>query len=155
GVVADRRQERRIGAEREGGERAALLEDGVVELDRDVLRVTGRAAVAHHDQAAPLAKAPRELANAGLECAGVLLEEARRELGALPRLADDRVPHGATGSVRGTGARPYWKYAAQAPSFETIVAPSGVRGVQVTPNAGHSQGFFTPRRIAPLMHAAG
>ena len=44
------------------------------------------------------------------------------------------------------------EYAAQAPSAETIVAPSGVWGVHCVPNAGHSCGFFIPFRTSPLRH---
>src|SRR5215208_1038713 len=46
---------------------------------------------------------------------------------------------------------PYKWYAAHAPSEDTIVAPSGVCGVHSLPNAGHWCGFFSPRRISPLM----
>ena len=45
--------------------------------------------------------------------------------------------------------RPAWKYAAHAPSVETIGAPSGRSGVHSVPNAGQSCGFARPRSTSP------
>ena len=59
----------------------------------------------------------------------------------------------ATGSLTMPAVRR--KYAAQAPSADTMVAPSGCAGVHRLPNAGQSCGFLRPRRIWPLMHSAG
>ena len=51
--------------------------------------------------------------------------------------------------------RLYWYQAAQAPSAETIGAPSGFIGVQRLPNAGQSIGFFRPCSTSALMHSVG
>src|SRR6185312_3802413 len=80
---------------------------------------------------------------------GVGEAEAGDEIGALARLANDRFLHATSSGLRCA------KYAAHAPSLDTIVAPSGVSGVQSLPNAGHSHGFFTPRSTSPLIQRAG
>ena len=43
-------------------------------------------------------------------------------------------------------------YAAQAPSEDTIVAPSGLRGVHSLPNAAHSCGLIRPWSTSPERH---
>lgn len=43
----------------------------------------------------------------------------------------------------------YKKYAAQAPSLETIGAPQGCSGVHCVPNAGQAVGFIRPDKTSP------
>ena len=48
---------------------------------------------------------------------------------------------------------PYWKYAEQAPSLETIHAPIGCSGVQPFPNTLQSQGLHFPCSTSPQRQA--
>ncbi len=61
-----------------------------------------------------------------------------------PVVGARRFAHLPPPSVPAGSTPRYRKYAAHAPSFETIGAPSGRSGVQRVPNAGHSCGFFVP-----------
>lgn len=54
------------------------------------------------------------------------------------------------GAFFGASNRRYRWYAAHAPSLETMVAPSGLRGVHSLPNAAHSCGLMSPWRTSPL-----
>jgi hypothetical protein len=92
-VVGERGQQGRVGDQRAGRQRAALLDDRMRELDGHVHRVAGRAAVAHHVEAAAPAKPRRERLRGGLEPLRARREEAGRELGGLGDLAQDGVLH--------------------------------------------------------------
>ena len=147
GVVADRGQERGVVGQRQRRQRAALLDDRVLELDGDVLRVAGRAAVADRTAGAPPpAKRSASACDAALRGASALAaKNALAASRALARLAQDRVSSssaparhaarvgGRTGSRRRTRPRPRpWSRRAAS------------RGVHCRPNAGQSRRLLEP-----------
>ena len=76
------------------GQGAPLLDDRVHELDRDVLRVAGRAAVAHHVQSRPPAcEALGHRPGAAPRARRRAPRRSALQLGALARLAEDGVLH--------------------------------------------------------------
>jgi hypothetical protein len=93
GVVGDRGQCGGIGGERQRRKGFALLDDGVLELDRDVLRIAGGAAIPHHEQPTSPAEPFGESPDACLERSRILFEEAQLQIGALVRLAENGFSH--------------------------------------------------------------
>src|SRR5579871_619020 len=74
-VVGDRRHHRNLADQIERGKRAPLLNDGVNELDGDMLGVAGAAAVAHHPQPPAARKTLRHLLAQLTDLVRVMLEE--------------------------------------------------------------------------------
>src|SRR5215470_6590732 len=103
-VVRDGGEEGIVGRQRDGRQRSALLDNGVAELHRDVLGVGGAPAVAHDVEPASALECRRHRACERFDAIGFCAEERLFHLGALARLSQDRVLHGAVVASR---CRPY------------------------------------------------
>src|SRR5262249_9781894 len=132
--------------------RTPLFNERMLEFDRDMERIARAAAVAHHEQLSSLEEtASHQLAHI-CEPRGMLFEELQLHIDAFADFTKNRFAR--IHALIPAPCRLYAKYAAHAPSEETMVAPSGCSGVHSLPNAGHSCGFLTPFRTRPLIQSA-